>query len=110
MANYTSDMLKELNEKGIRRVSFISGYFGKWRTMVRWNHKTKRAFNREDIPATVQCHLLDSLAHQARPKIRLSPKTPTILVRVNTATGGISTATGNHPYSKHCAYGGDIDE
>ena len=108
MADYTSIILEELNEKGIRKVSFLAGYFGGM-TMVRWSNKTKRAFRQRGIPDTVSKHLLEDLTYRASPEQHLGAQRPTILVRTNTATGNISTAWGNHPYSKHHAYGGDID-
>ena len=105
MADYTNIILEELNEKGIRKVSFLAGYFGGM-TMVRWSNKTKRAFRRQCIPDTVSRHLLEDLAYRASPEQYLSARRPTILIRTNTATRNISTAWGNHPYSPRCAWGG----
>ena len=110
MADYTSIILKDLNEKGIRRVSFLAGYLGRCETMVRWSNKTKKAFMRHGIPDTVQMHLLEDLAYRTSPQQHLSAQRSTILIRTNTATGNMSTAWENHPYSPRCAYGGDWHE
>ena len=106
MADYTSIILKELNEKGIRKVSFLAGYLGRYETMVRWSNKTKRAFRRHGIPDTVQRHLLEDLAYRASPEKCLSARYPGILVRTNTATGSVSTTWVTHPYSPRYARGG----
>ena len=99
MDKYSRTLLEELNKKGIRKVSILAGYFGKNQTMLRWSNKTHRVLRDKGVSGTVQHLAMDKLATDAKVGSLLNVKNQVVLIRVNTTTGSVSTASGNHPFT-----------